>query len=45
MKYGPIVFLAAFFALSTSWFGFVLKPQADLDGDLREAIEFDGING
>jgi len=30
MKYGPLVFLAAFFALSTSWFGFVLKPQADL---------------
>ncbi|HEX4343820.1 MAG TPA: cytochrome-c oxidase, partial [Verrucomicrobiae bacterium] len=30
MKYGPLIFLAAFFALSTSWFGFVLKPQVDL---------------
>jgi cytochrome c oxidase cbb3-type subunit 2 len=27
MNYGPIIFLAAFFALSTSWFGFVLTPQ------------------
>ncbi|HEX7470511.1 MAG TPA: cbb3-type cytochrome c oxidase subunit II [Verrucomicrobiae bacterium] len=30
MKYGPLVFLAAFFALSLSWFGFVLKPQVEL---------------
>lgn len=30
MKYGPLVFLAAFFALSTSWFGFVLAPQIQL---------------
>src|SRR5262249_29965907 len=27
---GPLIFLAAFFALSTSWFGFVLTPQMQL---------------
>jgi cbb3-type cytochrome oxidase cytochrome c subunit len=27
MRHGPIVFLAAFFALSGSWFGLVLTPQ------------------
>lgn len=27
MNYGPLIFLAAFFALASSWFGFVLKPQ------------------
>jgi len=27
MNYGPLIFLAAFFALSTSWFGLVLSPQ------------------
>jgi cbb3-type cytochrome oxidase cytochrome c subunit len=27
MNYGPLVFLAAFFALATSWVGFVLGPQ------------------
>jgi cbb3-type cytochrome oxidase cytochrome c subunit len=27
MNYGPLIFLAAFFALSTSWFGLVLTPQ------------------
>jgi cytochrome c oxidase cbb3-type subunit II len=27
MNPGPLVFLAAFFALATSWFGFVLVPQ------------------
>src|SRR5438477_280229 len=30
MKYGPLVFLSAFFALSMSWFGFVLTPQVQL---------------
>jgi mono/diheme cytochrome c family protein len=30
MNYGPLVFLAAFFALSASWFGFVLTPQVQL---------------
>jgi cbb3-type cytochrome oxidase cytochrome c subunit len=27
MNYGPLVFLAAFFALASSWCGFVLAPQ------------------
>src|ERR1043166_4698076 len=27
MNYGPLVFLAAFFALASSWFGLVLTPQ------------------
>jgi cbb3-type cytochrome oxidase cytochrome c subunit len=27
MSYGPLIFLAAFFALSVSWFGLVLTPQ------------------
>ncbi|HWI56104.1 MAG TPA: ribosomal protein L7/L12, partial [Bacillota bacterium] len=27
MNYGPLIFLAAFFALSSSWFGLVLAPQ------------------
>ncbi len=30
MNYGPLLFLAAFFALSGSWFGFVLTPQVQL---------------
>jgi len=30
MNYGPLIFLAAFFALSASWFGFVLTPQVQL---------------
>jgi Cytochrome C oxidase, mono-heme subunit/FixO len=30
MNYGPLIFLAAFFALSASWFGFVLKPQIQI---------------
>jgi len=27
MNHGPFIFLAAFFALAASWFGFVLTPQ------------------
>src|SRR5690349_6438788 len=27
MNYGPLLFLAAFFALGSSWFGLVLTPQ------------------
>jgi cbb3-type cytochrome oxidase cytochrome c subunit len=27
MNYGPLIFLAAFFALGASWFGLVLTPQ------------------
>lgn len=30
MKFGPLVFLAAFFALSMSWSAFVLAPQLQL---------------
>ncbi len=30
MNYGPLVFLAAFFALAGSWFGLVLTPQVQL---------------
>jgi cbb3-type cytochrome oxidase cytochrome c subunit len=36
MKYGPLVFLGAFFALSLSWFGFVLTPQVQLGRALPE---------
>jgi cbb3-type cytochrome oxidase cytochrome c subunit len=30
MNYGPIIFLVAFFALASSWFGLVLTPQVQL---------------
>ncbi len=30
MNHGPLVFLAAFFALAASWFGFVLTPQVQI---------------
>jgi cbb3-type cytochrome oxidase cytochrome c subunit len=30
MNYGPLLFLAAFFALSGSWFGLVLTPQIQI---------------
>ncbi len=36
MKYGPYVFLAAFFALAVSWSGFVLKPQVQLGRATQE---------
>ena len=32
MNYGPLIFLAAFFGLASSWFGFVLAPQLQLGG-------------
>ena len=35
MNYGPLIFLAAFIALSGSWFGFVLKPQLQV-GQLQQ---------
>ena len=35
MNYGPLVFLAALFALATSWFGFVLTPQMQV-GHLQQ---------
>jgi cbb3-type cytochrome oxidase cytochrome c subunit len=30
MNYGPLIFLAAFFALATSWFGLVLTPAVQV---------------
>jgi cbb3-type cytochrome oxidase cytochrome c subunit len=35
MNHGPLIFLAAFFALAGSWFGFVLTPQMQV-GQLRQ---------
>src|SRR5438876_10903521 len=35
MNYGPLIFLAAFFALATSWFGLVLTPQMQI-GHLQQ---------
>jgi len=35
MNYGPLIFLAAFFALAGSWFGFVLTPQTQV-GQLQQ---------
>jgi cbb3-type cytochrome oxidase cytochrome c subunit len=35
MNYGPLIFLAAFFALAGSWFGFVLTPQMQI-GQLQQ---------
>src|ERR1051325_10735871 len=36
MKFGPLVFLAAFLALSASWCGFVLTPQIQLGREVQE---------
>jgi cbb3-type cytochrome oxidase cytochrome c subunit len=41
MNYGPLVFLAAFFALAASWFGFVLTPQVQLG---RQQQETNSVN-
>lgn len=35
MNYGPLLFLAAFFALASSWFGFVLTPEVQI-GQLQQ---------
>ena len=35
MNYGPLVFLAALFAMATSWLGFVLVPQMQI-GQLQQ---------
>ncbi len=35
MNYGPLLFLAAFFALASSWSGFVLAPQLQI-GQLQQ---------
>src|SRR5215469_8524075 len=36
MKFGPLVFLAAFFALSLSWSAFVLAPQLQIGSAVQE---------
>ncbi len=36
MKFGPLVFLAAFLALSASWCGMVLTPQVQLGRAMQE---------
>lgn len=36
MKFGPLVFLAAFFALAISWCGLVLTPQLQLGRAVQE---------
>jgi cbb3-type cytochrome oxidase cytochrome c subunit len=35
MKYGPLIFLAAFFALASSWVAFVMAPQMQV-GQLQQ---------
>jgi cytochrome c oxidase cbb3-type subunit 2 len=41
VNYGALVFLAAFFALAASWFGFVLTPQIQIG---RQAQETNSVN-
>jgi cbb3-type cytochrome oxidase cytochrome c subunit len=41
MNYGPLVFLAAFFALANSWCGFVLAPQLQI-GRLQQTNTIGG---
>lgn len=36
MKFGPLVFLAAFLGLSASWYGLVLTPQVQLGRAVQE---------
>jgi len=43
VNYGPLIFLGAFFALATSWFGFVLKPQFQV-GQLQGTNSVPGNN-
>ena len=38
MNYGALVFLAAFFALASSWYGFVLMPQIQVGRDPQTKI-------
>ncbi len=42
MNYGPLVFLAAFFALASSWCGFVLSPQLQI-GRLQQTNTLGGV--
>jgi cbb3-type cytochrome oxidase cytochrome c subunit len=41
MNYGPLLFLAAFFALASSWCGFVLTPQLQV-GQLQQTNTLNG---
>jgi cbb3-type cytochrome oxidase cytochrome c subunit len=41
MNYGPLIFLAAFFALASSWFGVVLTPQLNV-GQLQQTNTLNG---
>jgi len=41
MNYGPLIVLAAFFGLASSWFGFVLTPQMQL-GQLQQTNTLSG---
>jgi len=41
MNYGPLIFLAAFFALASSWFGLVLTPQLKV-GQLQQTNTLSG---
>ena len=43
MNYGPLVFLAAFFALASSWCGFVLTPQLQI-GRLQQTNTVGGLS-
>lgn len=41
MNYGPLIFLAAFLALASSWFGVVLTPQLSV-GQLQQTNTLNG---
>ena len=41
MNYGPLIFLAAFFAVAGSWSGFVLTPQLQV-GQLQQTNTLSG---
>lgn len=45
MRHGPLVFLAAFFALALSWFGFVLTPQVQIGRPVQETNTVPGVKG
>ncbi len=42
MNAGPLIFLASFFALATSWFGFVLMPQLQIGRQQPVELADDG---
>ena len=42
MNYGPLIFLAAFLALASSWFGVVLTPQLQV-GQLQQTNTLNGL--